>query len=762
MAFELVYTSSQTGVKQGSTGFCTVACTRGIDPRLMLTLEGLSGYKPIYPHYDAKAMRNPVSCSHYIFGGGAAIYRHILSRACFNGVDYTGRSNKLVSHLALSQLEAKKAAGGPASLFLCDGLFKEADWQIKTEIFPLQKEIPSTNAMASKCLAWEKACGDSGWAGVIVEKFLSRKGIVYLVFDPESGVDMLALMNEAIALLPEEDRWKLTFSTYFTSLPAGMECAWRACVPDSEALVVARRSPQNLIIDLTRPLPPAEGGEYVRLARGEIASISPRQAKDRQDEPKAIACVEKNVPQEEASQANNDVPTPIRFSPKYNGKPGLRFSVVLVFGACILLLLCLVLVLLWWQFHEVAPLSPGAEDEVEMVDNDGKAPKSQDVDKIEVAEKANNEAPASAPEKKTEASPEPSPEPQLEQAPVASQQVEAAFLWELYPKVQLITAEYALKVELTDELVAEKTELYLKRNGSKTRHDVVVDGNALTAVLADMNNRPMELRLTFEGKILKIGLNRYKMPANTCICLHDLRNDKNYPLYFEPGISHLRNNVFNATYKVLNYDSAGKRACYQLEFDNPFGGSDFCYGMKVLAQFGKTMEYLDCHLNDKGKFVCSFDYSILEVQKAELNKCNSALTDNGNALNAKKAELQKMASALQNIDNQINGLQKKKEHEGRQASQKHTRNKDNNNRKTDNVKEQIAKLEKQKKDLKDKINKINAKLSDLGKEKQSLLAEKDTLLKQKREMLNMRPPEGQVFLLHEGQPFFLGTLKYQK
>ena len=574
------------------------------------------------------------------------------------------------------------------------------------------------------------------------------------MFYPESGVHMLPLMNEAIALLPDEDRWKLTFSTYFTSLPAGMECAWRACVPDSEALVAARRSPLNLIIDLTKPLPPAEGGEYVKLARGEIASISPK-TPGGQDAPKATGYAEANVQQEGVSQANNDLLMPRRLSSECNsGKPGLRLGMVLVFGACVLLLLCLVFCLVWWQFRVAAPRLPEAEEEVEIVENEGKSTKS-----TEVAEKDNNEAHSPGPEKETEANSEPSPEPQVEQTPIAKQQVEAAFLWELYPKVQLITAENALNVELPEELVAEKTELYFKRNGKRTLQDVVVDGNALTAVLADMTNRPMELRLTFEGKVLKIALNRFRMPANTCLCLHDLRNDNFYPLYFEPGISRLKDNVFMATCKVQNYDSASKKACFQVEFENPFGGSEFYNGMKVLAQFGQTMEYLDCHLNDNGKFVSNFDFSTLEVQKTELARCNSALNENGNAINAKNAELQKLTSAMHGINRKIAALKKKNEHEGRQTSQKNPKNKDN--RKTDNVQEQVAELENRKKDLKDKVSKLNAGLSELDKGKQKLLAEKDALLKQKREMLNTRPPEGQVFLLHEGQPFFLGTLKYQ-
>ena len=58
MACELVYTSAPEGVIRGSYGFCVVACTRGMNPRLIATLEALSAYKPLYPHYAENAWDN--------------------------------------------------------------------------------------------------------------------------------------------------------------------------------------------------------------------------------------------------------------------------------------------------------------------------------------------------------------------------------------------------------------------------------------------------------------------------------------------------------------------------------------------------------------------------------------------------------------------------------------------------------------------------------------------------------------------------------
>ena len=67
MAFELVYTSAPKGIRIGSSGFCVVACTNGLSANLVSQMEGLSAYKPYFPHYDASAALNPVAYSHYIY-----------------------------------------------------------------------------------------------------------------------------------------------------------------------------------------------------------------------------------------------------------------------------------------------------------------------------------------------------------------------------------------------------------------------------------------------------------------------------------------------------------------------------------------------------------------------------------------------------------------------------------------------------------------------------------------------------------------------
>ena len=104
MAYELIYTSVPQGIKAGSSGFCTVAYTQGLAANIVLKLEGMSAYKPYFPHYEANANYNPVSYSHHTaFISGETL--HFISRVCFYGLDYTKRSNKLAHHCVLRSNE---------------------------------------------------------------------------------------------------------------------------------------------------------------------------------------------------------------------------------------------------------------------------------------------------------------------------------------------------------------------------------------------------------------------------------------------------------------------------------------------------------------------------------------------------------------------------------------------------------------------------------------------------------------------------------
>lgn len=275
MAFELIYTSAPRGIRQGSSGFCVVACTQGMGAGMIAKLETLSAYKPVFPHYDPDAWKNPVSCSHCVAGCGGES-RHVLSRICFNGLDYTKRSNKLASHIVLNSGELEVLASGPAAPFFQPGLFRGESWRIESGLFPRQADILPSDLPAGKCSAWERLAGDGGWGAVPAEHFLaSPQGVVCVLFDPLRHENLIELVQESLLLLPREMRWQVTFNTYFTALPAGISCSWRFLVAGAEAERILRRTPGARVIDLTSELPPASGGPLVELARTGVPARVP-------------------------------------------------------------------------------------------------------------------------------------------------------------------------------------------------------------------------------------------------------------------------------------------------------------------------------------------------------------------------------------------------------------------------------------------------------------------------------------------------------
>ena len=73
--------------------------------------------------------------------------------------------------------------------------------------------------------------GDAGWGGVLAEAAVEKKN-AFVVFRP--GMDLLPLIEESVRLLPDDQRWEATFSTYFQNFPAGVECRWRCVVEGSD------------------------------------------------------------------------------------------------------------------------------------------------------------------------------------------------------------------------------------------------------------------------------------------------------------------------------------------------------------------------------------------------------------------------------------------------------------------------------------------------------------------------------------------------
>lgn len=208
MSVELLYTSAPQGLKQGSRGFSTVLCTNGLPINLATRLEGLSGYRHVFPPNHAQASSNPVCYSHLRFVvGGKSI--SILSRISDYGIDYSQRTNKLAHHIALDT--AEQPAAGPAWLLSQPGFMRSA-WDGSCKTLPAGPSIPQADQAPSICHTWQSVTGDAGWGGVIADVFMSNNPKpTWIVFKLEQSGLLLKLLNEAIALLPPHERWRATF-----------------------------------------------------------------------------------------------------------------------------------------------------------------------------------------------------------------------------------------------------------------------------------------------------------------------------------------------------------------------------------------------------------------------------------------------------------------------------------------------------------------------------------------------------------------------
>ena len=292
MAHELIYTSAERGLRPGTRGYCTVAYTHGMMPQTLQLLEALSAYRSMYNSaQEAAAVTEPVSWSHYkvtLLGRMSSV----LSRISPNGVDHTNRSNKLAHHILISSRE--RPTGGPLWLSSQEGMFIER-WEGGPRMLDMAKTLPQGDETDFSCARWKELTGDAGQAGMLASHFHSTPDKpVFLAFEP--GMDMFGLLREAMALLSPEERWNVTYNTYFTSLPAGATCVWRCCVPDSEALREGRRNPKAIVMDLTKGLPPPPDNDYVRMARTGEGPLRMAQS-EKEEKPKFKLIVRREINQ---------------------------------------------------------------------------------------------------------------------------------------------------------------------------------------------------------------------------------------------------------------------------------------------------------------------------------------------------------------------------------------------------------------------------------------------------------------------------------
>jgi hypothetical protein len=274
----------------------------------MERLESLSGY----PRSAGRAVIH----SHLRIRVGGHT-QSVLSRVAPVDHEYTGRTNYFAHHVVLDPEDLP--AGGPAWLLGRRELRLESAWRGEPRHLEFRPPLRGDEA-PRPCKNWERLTGDAGWAGVLAECFEKEPGrATYLIVEP--GLDPLPLLAEALALLPPERRWAVTFSTCYTerSLAPGLGCAWR-CVPrGSEEAKAAASLPGTL--NLCEPRGRAQGGERVEQAR---TGRPPRLAAPLPPRPHAVALSSAaGAPGPYRAASAPPPPTPPgRIAPEVAGAPG--------------------------------------------------------------------------------------------------------------------------------------------------------------------------------------------------------------------------------------------------------------------------------------------------------------------------------------------------------------------------------------------------------------------------------------------------------
>ncbi|MBO5922965.1 MAG: hypothetical protein J6Q81_00490, partial [Lentisphaeria bacterium] len=235
--YELIYTSVPKGLLPGRSGFATAAMSEGMPPNLIVPLENLSGYNFTLRDNTFLPVLNPPCCYYIKMRYGNQLL-HIAGRVAPNGLDYSQRNNKIAHHLLFeSPREMTNLAGGAAGLFLKDDVFC-SEYTAEPAMLPFRKVPFCTQIGPLPARNWADLSGHAGLAAYTAERFCKTPDKpLYLIYPADTPVkSLLGLVMEVCALLDEAVRNNLTFSTYFGSSTAPVDCFLRM-VPDFSPLV---------------------------------------------------------------------------------------------------------------------------------------------------------------------------------------------------------------------------------------------------------------------------------------------------------------------------------------------------------------------------------------------------------------------------------------------------------------------------------------------------------------------------------------------
>jgi len=223
MSLELIHASVEKGLR-GGAGFGTAVATKGMPLPLERALEELSAYD-FDPQRAVGADR--VDWAHRVLTVQGRTYS-VLSCTAPCGSDWSGRPNRVAHHIVVDAPE--RAEAGPAWMLasLSGGRASLATDVPRVEERIQGPVLPRGAAAPRPASAWTEAGFDPGWAGVVAQTLVDHPGSACYLVLPEATTT-LPLLLDVFALLPDDRRWHVTFSTRFLRASAHARCQLR-CV----------------------------------------------------------------------------------------------------------------------------------------------------------------------------------------------------------------------------------------------------------------------------------------------------------------------------------------------------------------------------------------------------------------------------------------------------------------------------------------------------------------------------------------------------
>lgn len=266
MSFEVVHTSVVRGLR-GESGFATAIMTRGLPAGLESGLQDVSGYD----HDSARAVGvDTVEWAHRIVTVRGRPYT-VLSRVAPNGVDTSRRPNRIAHHLVLEPHE--RAPGGPAWMLGQFGAFETGTPEVTERTTP--PVLPTGDLPVRAAHAWSAAGFDAGWAGVVAQSLVDHPQAVVYVVLPEA-LDALPLVIDVLALMPNDRRWHVTFSTRPLVVLPHVRCQLRFVRAEAPGLARMLAEPGGRVVRVERDEDAGESDAANAARRGQTVEPTSR------------------------------------------------------------------------------------------------------------------------------------------------------------------------------------------------------------------------------------------------------------------------------------------------------------------------------------------------------------------------------------------------------------------------------------------------------------------------------------------------------